>query len=91
MKHQKLPYFEATSWTPMNMQEIFNRNYTSSKKYRPDLLPTVEHPTKPFDETRNTRENFEAYIQHGSLPGGSSYVPVRHLRVRRGHGHHVPG
>ena len=45
----------------MNMQEIFNRNSTTSKKYRPDLLPTLAHPDKPFEETRNTREKFETY------------------------------
>ena len=65
MKRQKLPYFEATSWTPMNMQEIFHRNRTANKKYRPDLLPTTNHPGKPSDETLNTRENFEAYDMAG--------------------------
>ena len=65
MKRQKLPYFEATSWTPMNMQEIFHRNSTANKKYRPDLLPTINHPGKPSDETLNTRENFEAYDMAG--------------------------
>ena len=61
MKHQKLSYFEATSWTPMNMQEIFNRNRTAKNKYRPDLLPTVNRPGKPSEETLNTRDTFEAY------------------------------
>ena len=42
------------------MNEIFNRNHTAKHKYRPDLLPTVNRPGKPSDETLNTRDNFEA-------------------------------
>ena len=63
VKYQLLGYFEETAWTPENIENILNRNFTVNRKniYRPDLLPTAAHPHKYLDETFNTKENFEAY------------------------------
>ena len=61
IKYQVLPYFERTTWLPANMLEILNRNTTTKRKYRPDLLPTTERPERPFDETISNKDSFDAY------------------------------
>ncbi|CAE7330768.1 unnamed protein product [Symbiodinium necroappetens] len=63
VKYQLLGYFEEIAWTLENMQKFLNRNYSIKRqnRYRPDLLPTANHPYKYQDETFNTTEHFEAY------------------------------
>ena len=40
------------------MLEILNRNSNTKRKYRPDPLPTAQHPDRPFDEKINNKESF---------------------------------
>ena len=61
VKYQNLGYFTETTWSEDNMMNILDRNFQTTKKYRPDLLPTEAHPNRPLDETANTQENFQAY------------------------------
>ena len=43
------------------MLEILNRNSNTKRKYRPDPLPTAQHPDRPFDEKINNKESFDKY------------------------------
>ena len=83
IKYQVLPYFERTTWLPANMLEILNRNTTTKRKYRPDLLPTTEHPERPFDETISNKDSFDAYTID-SFERDPPNLRVCHICLREG-------
>ena len=80
-----MPYFEKTTWTPTNMLEILNRISNTKRKHRPDLLPTTQHPDRPFDEKINNKESFdkysmESYQQDPPVYEFANYIPTRKAR-----------